>query len=168
MTSPHDIYRDQPTDEEIEDVLAQRLSGVVGTLNEDGSIHLAYVIFLWESGRLWYETSSVTRKARNVAARPTSSFIVQGTAASGRGLMVALEGTVEILTGAEARGVQHRIRAKYVRAEVLPALDRAWDEMDDVAIGIIPVRRRSWTGGTLAAFTEAALGSPYDDAWIAD
>lgn len=168
MTSPREIYQDHPTDEEIEDVLAQRLSGVVGTLNDDGSIHLAYVIFLWEDGRLWYETSSVTRKARNAAARPTSSFIVQGTAGSGRGLMVALEGTSEVLIGADARGVQHRIRAKYVRSEALPALGRAWDEMDDVAIAITPTRRRSWTGGTLAAFTEAALGSPYDDAWIPD
>jgi hypothetical protein len=57
-----------PTDGEIADVLAQRLVATVGTLNEDGSIHLAYVLFLHEDGRLYLETSSVTRKARNASS----------------------------------------------------------------------------------------------------
>ena len=168
MISSRDVYRDRPTDQEIEDVLAQRLSGAVGTLNEDGSIHLAYVIFLYEAGRVWFETASLTRKARNAAARPAISFLVQGTASTGRSLMVALEGAAEVVTGAEAHAVQHRIRAKYVTGDALPALDRAWDEMDDVAIAIVPRRRRSWTGTALAAQTEAAMGRSYDEAWIPD
>jgi hypothetical protein len=63
------VYRARPTSEEIEEVLGQRLVATVGTLNEDGSIHLAFVIFLHEGGRMYFETSSVTRKARNAEAR---------------------------------------------------------------------------------------------------
>jgi hypothetical protein len=168
MISSRAVYRDQPTDDEIADVLGQRLAGAVGTLNEDGSIHLAYVIFLHEDGRVWFETSSVTRKARNAAARPTISFLVQGTASTGRSLMVAFEGDAEVVTGEAAHAVQHRIRAKYVTADALPALDRAWDELDDVAIAIVPRHRRSWTGTALAAQTEAAMGRSYEEAWIPD
>jgi hypothetical protein len=51
-------------------VLGHRQSAAAGTLNEDGSIHLAYVILLYEDGRLYLEAASVTRKARNAAARP--------------------------------------------------------------------------------------------------
>ena len=168
MTSTRDIYNAHPTDDEIDDVLGQPLAGAVGTINEDGSIHLAYVIFLYESGSIWFETSSITRKARNAAARPTISFLVQGTAASGTGLMVAFEGEARVVDGDDAHAIQHRIRAKYVTAEAMPALDRAWDAMDDVAIEIVPRRRRSWTGSMLASATEAAIGSSYDAAWIPD
>jgi PPOX class probable F420-dependent enzyme len=164
--STREVYLDRPTDAEIADVLAQRLTGAVGTLNEDGSIHLAYVIFLVEDGRVWFETSSVTRKARNAAARPTCSFLVQGTAAGGRSLMVAFEGTARVVAGDEAHAIQHRIRAKYVTEDALPALDRAWDALDDVAIEITPRRRRSWTGDALATQTESAMGRSYEEAWI--
>ena len=168
MISSRDVYHDRPTDQEVEDVLGQRLSGAVGTLNEDGSIHLTYVIFLHEGDRVWFETASLTRKARNVAARPSISFLVQGTASTGRSLMVALEGDAEVVTGVEAHAIQHRIRAKYITDDALPALDRAWDAMDDVAIAIVPRRRRSWTGAALATQTEAAMGRSYEEAWIPD
>lgn len=163
------VYRAQATRDEIDDVLGQRLTAAVGTLNEDGSIHLAYVIFLYEDGRLLFETSSITRKARNVLERGTASAIVQGTAATtGRGLMVAVEGRGRVLTGAEAQAANHRIRAKYVTAEALPDLHRAWDEMDDVAIEIVPVRWRSWTGDTLADATARATGLDYESIWKPD
>ena len=52
--------------------------------------------------------------------------------------------------------------------DALGLLDAAWDQLDDVAIGIVPDRRRSWTGADLAAQTEAAIGRSYDDAWLPD
>ena len=95
---PAAIYRATATDDEIADLLGQRLVAAVGTLNEDGSIHLAYVIFIVEDGRLLFETSSITRKARNAAQRGVASAMVQGRAeGSGRSLMVALEGRARIL-----------------------------------------------------------------------
>lgn len=169
MSTAREVYTAHPTDAEIDDVLGQRRAGAVGTLNDDGSIHLAYVIFLHEDGRIYFETSSVTRKARNLAARSTVSFLVQGTAASGRSLMVAFEGRARILEGDAARSVNRRLREKYIRAESVDAIERAWGSVDDLSVEITPLRRRSWTGSVLEAVTEDALGATsYDDAWLPD
>jgi len=99
MADPKQVYRARPTPDEIAEVLAKRLVATVGTLNEDGSIHLAYVIFLHHDGRMYFETSSVTRKARNAERRGWASMIVQGRASTGRSLMVAGEGTARVLRG---------------------------------------------------------------------
>jgi nitroimidazol reductase NimA-like FMN-containing flavoprotein (pyridoxamine 5'-phosphate oxidase superfamily) len=168
MADAKDVYRDHPTRDEIDDVLGQRINAAVGTINEDGSVHLAFVIFLFEDDRLYLETSSTTRKARNAAARPTASMLVQGLAATGRHLMVAAEGPARVLEGDEAQAVNHRLRAKYIKPEALPAIDRAWGRLDDVSIEVTPVRWRSWTGGLLHAETQRELDMPYDDAWLPD
>jgi PPOX class probable F420-dependent enzyme len=168
MADAKAVYRAHPTQEEIDDVLAQRVSAAVGTLNDDGSVHLAYVIFLFVDGKLYLETSSTTVKARNAAARPTASMLVQGVAGSGRHLMVEAEGPARVLSGDEAQAANHRLRAKYIKPEALEAIDRAWGRLDDVSIEISPTRWRSWTGGLLHEETQRELDIPYDDAWIPD
>jgi nitroimidazol reductase NimA-like FMN-containing flavoprotein (pyridoxamine 5'-phosphate oxidase superfamily) len=162
------IYRAHPTQEEIDDVLGQRLSAAVGTLNEDGSIHLTYVIFLFEDGRFVFETASVTRKARNAATRSTASFLVQGTASSGRSLMVAAEGSARVIELPAAHAVNRRIRAKYMDPGAIDAIGESWGRFDDVAVEISPVRWRSWTGSELAATTERDLGRDYEGIWLPD
>lgn len=119
-------------------------------------------------GRFYLETASVTRKARNVAARPRTSLLIQGPASTGRSLMVAAEGSARIIAGAEAHAINHRLRAKYIRPGALDAIDRAWDRFDDVAIEITPRRWRSWTGDLLHAETQKELDGSYDDAWLPD
>lgn len=168
MSDATTVYRAHPTQAEIDEVLGQRRSAALGTLNEDGSVHLTYVIFLHEDGRLYLETASVTRKARNVAARPQASLLIQGPASTGRSLMVAAEGSARIIEGAEAHAINHRLRAKYIRPGALDAIDRAWGRFDDVAIEITPRRWRSWTGDLLHAETQKELDGSYDDAWLPD
>lgn len=168
MTDVRRIYRARPTDEEIADVLGKRLVATVGTSNEDGSIHLAYVIFLHEDGRVYFETSSTTRKARNAERLGRASVIVQGSASTGRQLMVSGEGDARLLRGDEARAVNHRIRAKYLKPEVVAEFDRAWNELDDVAVEVVPRRWRSWTGAVLAAETQRRISGSYGDAWLSD
>jgi general stress protein 26 len=69
MADAEQVYRAHPTADEVAEVLAQRLVAAVGTLNADGPIHLAYVLLLHDDGRMYFETSSVTRKARNAERR---------------------------------------------------------------------------------------------------
>jgi len=59
-----------------EEILAGRFIASFGTQNEDGSIHLTAVWYLFDGGCLYVATSSRTRKARNVAARPRASLMV--------------------------------------------------------------------------------------------
>lgn len=168
MPNATEIYRSKPTPDEIADVLDQRVTATVGTLNEDGSIHLAYVIFLHEDGKLYFETSSVTRKARNVLNRPQATLLVQGSASTGRGLMVAAEGSARVFDGPAAEAINHRLRSKYVKDDALDAINRAWGPVDDLAIEITPVRWRSFTDDLLNEVTEEALGGPLDGAWRPD
>lgn len=165
MPTADQIYRAHPSQPEIDDVLDQRLVAALGTLNEDGSVHLTYLLFLFESGRFLLETASSTRKARNIAARGTASILIQGTASTGRGLMIEAEGTARLIPLPEAHEANHRIRSKYVVADAVEALDAAWGRFDDVAIEITPVRWRSWTGSVLASTTEADLGRAYEELW---
>jgi hypothetical protein len=160
------VYRAKPHDDEIADVLGQRLTATVGTLNADGSVHLAYVIFLHADGRLYFETSSMTRKARNAGERGRLSMIVQGRAATGRGLMVAAEGEARVLTGDEARRSNHRLRAKYIKPSALADIDRSWNRLDDIAVELTPHRWRSWTGSVLHEVTGRDLSVPYEEAWL--
>ena len=167
-TTAADIYLAHPEQSEIDDVLGQRGVTALGTLNEDGSIHLTYLLFLYEDGRFYLETASTTRKARNVAARGVASLLIQGTASTGRSLMVECEGSARIVPVPEAHAVNHRIRAKYVLPDAVEALDSAWGRFDDVSIEVTPARWRSWTGDVLAATTAEALGRSYEGIWKPD
>ena len=166
MADARAVYRHRPTQGEIDEVLGQRLVAAVGTLNADGSVHLAYVIFLFADGRFYVETSSITRKVRNAAARQRATLLIQGVGSKGRNLMVSAEGSARILRGDDAQETNRRVRAKYLRSEALDALDRAWGPIDDVSIEITPTRWRSWTGTLLHAAAIEQLGTAYEDAWL--
>ena len=168
MADAGQVYRAHPTSGEIAEVLAKRLVATVGTCNRDGSIHLAYVLFLHQDGLLYFETSSVTRKVHNAERRGWASMIVQGPASTGRSLMVTAEGTARVLRGAQAEQLNRRLRAKYIRPTALEGIDRAWGRLDDVAVEITPRRWRSWTGSVLHDETRKELAGPYEDAWLAD
>jgi nitroimidazol reductase NimA-like FMN-containing flavoprotein (pyridoxamine 5'-phosphate oxidase superfamily) len=170
MPTARDVYRHHPSAEEIADVLSRREVAALGTLNADGSVHLTYVLFLHEAGRVYVETSSVTRKARNVTARPRATFLVQGQASTGRNLMVSGEGDARVIVGDEALELNRRVRAKYVVPEARDALDRAWSPLDDVALELSPRAWRSWTGTVLheVASTELGPAMPYGDIWLDD
>ncbi len=142
----------------------------MGTLNEDGSIHLTYVLFLHDQGRVYVETSSVTRKARNVRARPTTTFLVQARASTGRTLMVAGEGVARVIDGADAQELNRRLRAKYLVPGATEAIERAWSKLDDVALELSPRTWRSWTGTLLHQEARNELGSAmtYEQAWLPD
>jgi hypothetical protein len=124
------------------------------------------VIFLFADGRFYVETSSVTRKARNAAARNHATLLIQSVGTEGRNLMVSAEGSARVLHGNDAQETNRRVRAKYIRPEALDALDRAWGPIDDVSIEIMPTRWRSWTGTLLHAAAVEQLDTPYEDAWL--
>jgi Pyridoxamine 5'-phosphate oxidase len=168
MADAEQVYRAQPTSDEVAEVLAKRLVATVGTLNEDGSIHLAFVLFLHHDGRLYFR--DVVGHPQGPQRRPARLGV---DARAGRGvhrasLMVSAEGTARVLSGAQAQALNHRLRAKYIRPEALDGIDRAWGRLDDVAVEITPNRWRSWTGSVLHDETRKELAGPHEDAWLAD
>jgi nitroimidazol reductase NimA-like FMN-containing flavoprotein (pyridoxamine 5'-phosphate oxidase superfamily) len=78
MTPIHAMYRPRHgLGEAAREVLARGQHAILGTTNPDASVHLAPVLFLHHDGRIYIETSSGTRKVRNVIARPAATILVQ-------------------------------------------------------------------------------------------
>lgn len=123
---------------------------VLGTENGDGTVHLVPVWYLFDSGSFVIETSSTTRKARNVTCRPRASVLVQG----GPGWTSAA-GTAELVHGPEAKRLNQRVRDRYLTQSGHDAIGRLFDEIDDVAIVVRPEAWKSWTlEGTLSALAD--------------
>ncbi len=128
-------------------ILERRVYAVLATQNDDGAPHLAPVMFLFENERIVIETGTATRKARNVAARPHASVLVQIPEAA----WVLGVGPAAIVRGADAVGHHDNIRAKYLTEGGQEACGRLLDEMDDVIILVEPTHWLSWD---LTAFME--------------
>ena len=72
----------QTLDPTLQEILRGRYIATLGTENADGTIHLTAVWYLFEDGYLFVATSSKSRKARNLAARPKASRAATSASAS--------------------------------------------------------------------------------------
>ena len=166
MPTADEVYRKHPSREEIDEVLAQRLTAAVATINPDRTLHQAYVLFLYEGGKLYWETASSTRKAKNLAADPTTSFLVDGGTAAGTNLMVAGSGTGRLITGAEGEEINRRLRAKYIADEAIDVVNEVWGSFDDVCVEVTVAKWRSWSNQAFIDATLAGFGdSPPETLW---
>ena len=137
MASPQDLL--------IEEALGRRAIACLATQNEDGSIHLTAVWFLYENQRLYVATQSKTRKARNLSARPNASLMVDiREPGSERGVCAA--GAVRILSGENATGMIRRIHSRYLSSAALedPRVGPVFASMDDVVLELTPKKWTSW------------------------
>ena len=146
----------QTLDATLQEFLRGRHIATLGTENADGTIHLTAVWYLFESGCLFVATSSRSRKARNLAARPKASLMVDlrkpGTE---RGVTAA--GRVDVISGEQSREINLRIHSRYLSAGALsdPHVGPAFASFDDVTIRLTPV---SWTTWDMAVLDAQALG----------
>jgi len=124
-------------------ILERRLYAVLATQNDDGTPHLAPVMFLFDEERVIIETGAATRKARNVAARRYATVLVQTPEAA----WVLGAGPATIVSGADAEPHCDRIRAKYLTERGQEACGALLDEMDDVIILVEPTHWLSWDLG---------------------
>src|SRR5439155_7684848 len=94
-------------------LLEGRRIASLGTLNEDGSPHLTAVWYLYQDGCFFVATSSRSRKARNLAARPKATLMVEARKpGSERG--VTATGPVEIISGERSHELNARIYRRYL------------------------------------------------------
>jgi PPOX class probable F420-dependent enzyme len=64
------------THEEMEAFLCRPLIARLGTINEDGTIHLAPVIFKYEDGEFIIGTADANRRVRNIKRSPAVSLLI--------------------------------------------------------------------------------------------
>jgi hypothetical protein len=122
------------------------------------------VLFLWEEGRFYFETASITKKVRNLRERPTASFAIDPP-----GFMAMAEGVGRIIEGDEAHAINHRLRKKYLTTEAVETVGAAWETVDDVAVEITPRLWRSWSNEALVELSRESAGDlPPDSWWVSE
>lgn len=143
-------------DPALQEVLQGRYIATIGTENPDGSIHLTAVWYLFEEGSLFVATSSRSRKARNIAARPKASLMVD-VRRPGAEQGVNAAGKAELISGARSREINRRIHVRYMSAAAIadPHIGPVFESFDDVTIRIAPV---SWTAWDMAVLDQQAFG----------
>lgn len=160
-TAIHPVYRARHgLSDAARRILDRRLYAVLGTENDDGSVHLVPVLFLFdhEHTHILVETAAVTRKARNIAARPRASLLVQTPEAA----WVSGSGPATLVRGAEATRLSDSIRAKYLTDQGQKECGSVLAELDDVTIVLTPTRWLGWDMNALLD-TFAARGASLDD-----
>jgi len=129
-------------------LLAGRRIASLGTLNENGSPHLTAVWYLYEDSCFFVATSSRTAKARNLAARPKATLMVESRKAGGeRG--VTATGSIEVISGAAAKSINERVHRRYLSEEAIgdPRVGQVFAQFDDISLQLRP---QEWTWWDMA------------------
>lgn len=140
---------------QLSDAMREFLNGrhyaTLGTLNEDGSVHLTPVWYLFENECLFVSTARSDRKVRNILARPQASLRVDSRRKQGFEQWASASGSAEIIRGERSKEINSRIHQRYLTkagledARVGPVFDAA----GEVTICLTPRSWRSWDGKTL-------------------
>jgi PPOX class probable F420-dependent enzyme len=136
--------------------LQRRLIATLGTENVDGSIHLTAVWFLFENDSVFVATSSKTKKARNILARPKASLMIDvRKPGSERG--VSATGSAELISGDRSKDLNRRIHSRYLSAAAMadPHVEPVFASFDDVTIRL---KAESWFTWDMATLDAQAFG----------
>ena len=117
----------------------------LATLNEDGSIHLTPVWYLFENEHLFIETASSDRKVRNILARPKASLVVDSRKL-GSEQWVSAAGMAEIIRGERSKELNAKIQERYLTkaGQEDPRVGPIFAAAVDVTIGLRAYSWRSW------------------------
>ncbi len=148
-------------------LLEGRNYAVLGTQDEDGSIHLTPVWFVFRGDHVFVGASSASRKVRNIVARPTASLIVD-VRKPGSERWVSVSGPTEILRGDESKQINADIQKRYLTDEALrdPKVGPTFAAADDVTICIDPKKWRSWSAKDLDAQFFGGILSATPEKWF--
>lgn len=151
MTTIHPIYRaGHGLDDAAVELLGCGRLTIFGTEDPDGSVHLTPVMYLFDAGRVHIETSSASRKARNVLARPRATVLVLDHRI-GNSAWVSGTGPAELIRGEEADRIGRRIRSRYLTERGEQEYGSVLARYDDAAIVVTPRSWMTWDTSALDA-----------------
>jgi PPOX class probable F420-dependent enzyme len=131
--------------DELRALLAERRYATLATHDAEGTIHLTPVWFLFDDERFYFESSSASRKVKNLHQNASASVVIDARE-PGRERWVSASGTTDILTGDEAQAINAGIRRRYLTQDASDdaRIEPALAAVDDVTIRLTPTRWRSW------------------------
>lgn len=146
----------QILDPTFQELLQGRYIATLGTENPDGTIHLTAVWYLFEDDCLFVATSSKTKKARNLLARPKASLMVD-VRKPGAERGVTASGSVEVISDYRSQEINRRVHSRYLSAAAMsdPDIGPVFASFDDVTIRLSPL---SWIAWDMAALDAQAFG----------
>ncbi len=102
------------------------------------------VWFAHHEKHLYVATSSRSRKARNISAKPKASLMIDVRGAEGRG--VTASGFARVIGGQRSRELNARIYDRYLSSEAMadPRVGPVFAQWNDVTIEIAPSSWISW------------------------
>jgi len=126
------------TEEEMAAFLAEAPVARLASHNADGTIHLAPAWFLYDDGHLLIGTQAISRKARNVAADPQVTVVVDSQEPPFKGVIIY--GAAE-LDREDAAAKRVPIFAKYVAPERAEQMAQGMaEQFEPVIIRVRPER----------------------------
>ena len=132
--------------------------------NADGSLHLTATWYVYEVGRLYLETDSTSRQARNLRARPTASLMIDARR-PGAEFGVTAAGHAELVSGERSHDLNQRIFRWYLSPAAMadPRLGVLLTIPTAITIELIPTTWTAWDMGELAKalFSGAPAPSGY-------
>ncbi|HEX3036135.1 MAG TPA: PPOX class F420-dependent oxidoreductase [Thermodesulfobacteriota bacterium] len=143
------IFRRVKTMSELSDSIREFLNGrhyaTLATLNEDGSIHLTPVWYLFEGYCFFVSTAASDRKVRNILARPQASLVVDSRRKQGSEMWVSASGTAEIIRE-RSKEISTKIQQRYLTKAALedPSVGPVLAAAGEVIINLTPHSWRSW------------------------
>ena len=150
-------------DSEILQLLKERRIASLATRNADDSVHMTAVWFLYENDCYYVATSSTARKARNAAARPQVSIMLD-VRREAKEWGVTAAGTAQLITGEPVRQIVHRIHERYMSAAAIadPQVGPVFAALDDVVLELRPTSWLKWKTADLdnAMFGGKLCGTP--------
>jgi PPOX class probable F420-dependent enzyme len=76
------------TEDELDAFLEEAQFARLGTLNEDGSIHIAPIFFRYEDGKILMATQCLSRKTRNIKRNPHVTVLIDKTEVPFKGALI--------------------------------------------------------------------------------
>jgi PPOX class probable F420-dependent enzyme len=161
------IYRStaQKLTDGMREFLERQPFATLATHNPDGSIHVVPLSYLFEDGQFFLATSSSSRKARNLAARPEATVTVDD-----RNTLewVSATGTVELIRGQRSREINTRLYRRSWTEAGLETVGPLLERTEDVTIAIAPRRWSAWDiqSTFFAALQEAGIPLDNAESWF--
>jgi hypothetical protein len=132
------------------ETLEARRIATLATQDEDGSIHLTPVWYLFEDGKFYVGMPSSSRKARNMTARSSATMMVDVRQAGSESWISAI-GPVEFVKEEESRAINSKIHRRYLTQEAIEnsPIGPGFAAVDDITMVLTPKSWRSWNSKDL-------------------